>query len=107
MYYVAFFLTLYFLRTSSKLTVGNRRFYSIFSFILVLLNTISYVGIALDGQMMWIVHRNDPGGPIAYYYASGNVWWLVFANASQSAANFLADLLLVSMLRMIVFFDSF
>jgi hypothetical protein len=89
----------HFLRTNSNATTSQRRFYWVFSLTLVVLNTISAVGIIRNGQMMWIVHRNDPGGPIGCYAQSGNLWWMVLCQSSQIVANFLAGLLLVSFFR--------
>lgn len=94
-YYILFIFTIYFLRGNSTVTTTQRRFYWVFSFTLVLLNTISIIGIIRNGQMMWITHRNDTGGPMAYYYSSGDLWWMVFSQSSQIAANFLAGLLLI------------
>jgi hypothetical protein len=68
-----------------------------YSSILLLLNTCSYATQTLMGQMMWIVHRDWPGGPEAYYNQKAfDVWFTLFGDIAQGIANLFADALLVS-----------
>ena len=50
---------------------------------------------ALWGQYMWIDHRNYPGGPLAYFAATGDAWYNGVGLAIGAAVNILGDGLLV------------
>jgi len=47
------------------------------------------------GQLMWIQHRDDPGGPYAYFVASANSWFETLGTATDIVANIMSDALLV------------
>jgi hypothetical protein len=48
------------------------------------------------GQLMWIEHRDFPGGPFPYYLSQGNNWIEVLGSSTDIAGNFMGDALLVS-----------
>jgi hypothetical protein len=93
-----FGLSCYFLKKNTKITSFQRYFYNTYSTALLILNTIAMATLALVGQMMWIVHRDDPGGPAEYYETTfWTNWFSMLGLCSQTAANILADALLVSL----------
>ena len=47
------------------------------------------------GTLMWIDHRNDPGGPIGFYGVSEGAWYNAVDLTAHATANVLADGLLV------------
>lgn len=74
----------------------TRNFYIFYGFTMLLLSICSWVGNALEGQLMWINHRNYPGGPLAYYFAESTSWFSVISTASPVVQSFMNDALLVS-----------
>jgi hypothetical protein len=73
----------------------SQKFYVIYGGILLLLTTIELSLHALWGQLMWIDHRNYPGGPLGFYLVSEAAWYTATALAAGVAANILGDGLLV------------
>ncbi|PPQ94122.1 hypothetical protein CVT25_007916 [Psilocybe cyanescens] len=90
--------------TSIYLLIFNRKprqearqnnFYIIYSMTLLILLTFAFATNALMGQLMWIQHRDDEGGPLAYFDSSANSWFETLGTATDVVANIMADALLV------------
>lgn len=84
------------LLTSTNTTRSHRIFYILFSSVLLLLNTLSFVQGPYTGLMMWIVMRNDyPGGPFAYdQFESARTFVSLLGNIAQTLGATLNDGLL-------------
>lgn len=67
--------------------------------ILLILMTFAFATNAVMGQLMWINHRNDEGGPLAYFAASTNSWFETLGTSLDVVANIMADALLVIILH--------
>ncbi|KAF7333330.1 hypothetical protein MVEN_02348300 [Mycena venus] len=85
-----FFLSTYLFISSSR-TARSKRFYIGFSGTLLLLITIAMACNLLFGQMMWIEHRDIPGGPMAYFSANIAAWYNTLGTAADVTANILGD----------------
>jgi hypothetical protein len=74
----------------------KRSFYLVFEGASFILNTIAFICMPLIGQLMWIVHRNEPD-PYDYYIKSavGNSWYLVAGSVAQAISMSLSDAFLV------------
>jgi hypothetical protein len=94
-YIVFYFATLMFLIKRKKISHSQRCFYIIYSSVLFAISTIAYIGLAFVGQSLWILNRNYPGGPPAYYTAIQSTRFSVVTDVSQTAINVLADALIV------------
>jgi hypothetical protein len=73
----------------------GQKFYVIYGGVLLTLTTIEVALDALWGELMWIDHRNYPGGPLGFYQASQVAWYTAMAFAAGVSANILGDGLLV------------
>lgn len=71
-------------------------FYIIYGAIMLFLSAVAYFVNGVMGQMMWIEHRDEPGGPTAYFVEHIADWYNIFGTAALSCANILGDGLLVS-----------
>jgi len=82
-------------RTHDK--VGKRRdqFLIGYSVILLILVTFAFFTNVLMGHLMWIEHRDFPGGPFYYYLSQGCSWVVVLGSSTDIAGNFMGDALLV------------
>jgi hypothetical protein len=77
---------------------GNRKsqkYYVAHGGILLALSTIEVVVDTTWGRLMWIEHRNDPGGPLGFYSASVSTWYCILGVAACAMANILGDGFLV------------
>ncbi|KDR83274.1 hypothetical protein GALMADRAFT_877005 [Galerina marginata CBS 339.88] len=63
------------LKTLKQSTLKKRRFYVYYSFIQLFLVTVELSLNALTGQLMWIDHRDFPGGPFAYFLSASGDWF--------------------------------
>lgn len=90
-----FFHSVYLLQSSSTFVGLRRSFYIAFSAILLLLATMTIISNALMGQLMWIDHRNVPGGPAAYFAEHVTDWWQTLGSATSAVMNLMGDGLLV------------
>jgi len=77
--------------------VGRRgdQFLIGYSVILLILVTFAFFTNVLMGQLMWIEHRDFPGGPFSYYLSQGSGWIEVLGSSTDIAGNFMGDALLV------------
>ncbi|KAI0311940.1 hypothetical protein OF83DRAFT_706170 [Amylostereum chailletii] len=66
--------------------------------------TFAYVANAYMGQLMWIEHRDFPGGPYVYYLAKSTLWINVLGSATDILANILGDAYLLY--RCYIIWDS-
>ena len=73
----------------------RQKFYIIYGAILFALVTIEVSMNAMWGTLMWIDHRNDPGGPVKFYGVSEGEWYNAVDLTAHATANVLADGLLV------------
>ncbi|KAF7330354.1 hypothetical protein MVEN_02473700 [Mycena venus] len=97
------FMSFYFLWTSPK-NEKSRYFYIAYSGVLLVLITIALASNEFFGQMMWIEHRDFPGGPVAYFTANIAAWYNTFGTAADVTANVLGDGLMLY--RCYVFWSS-
>jgi hypothetical protein len=91
-------LSIHALIGNTNTTRFHRNVYILFSSILLLLNTLSFVEWPYTGQMMWIKVRDSyPGGPLAYYEVEpGQTPVDIIGDIAQTIAATLNDSLLVS-----------
>jgi hypothetical protein len=62
---------------------------------LLILLTFATATNLLQGQLMWINHRDYPGGPYAYFLSTTDSWFETLGTATDVVANIMADALLV------------
>jgi hypothetical protein len=74
---------------------SQKIFYITYSVVLLICLTIAKAANARLGQLMWMDHRDFPGGPAAYWAANGDVWYNVLGSATDVFANVMGDALLV------------
>jgi hypothetical protein len=93
-------LSIHALIWNTNTTRSHRNVYILFSSVLLLLNTLSFVEWPYTGQVMWIKVRDSyPGGPLAFYgIEPSKIPVDVIGNVAQTLAATLNDGLLVSFL---------
>ncbi|KAJ7599410.1 hypothetical protein C8J56DRAFT_881852 [Mycena floridula] len=74
---------------------NNRLSYIIVSSLILLGMTVYMLTEVLIGQLMWIDHRDFPGGPIIYVISILRDWWHSFGTACGHLAIFIGDGLLI------------
>ncbi|KAG0700582.1 hypothetical protein DFH29DRAFT_931310 [Suillus ampliporus] len=84
-----------YLLMASRKVMQRRTFYICFGGFLLILLTISVASNLAMGDLMWIENRNIPGGPPAFLAANMAAWYNDFGTAADTAANILADGLLL------------
>ncbi|KAG1732946.1 hypothetical protein EDB19DRAFT_1732146 [Suillus lakei] len=84
-----------YLLMASREPIQRRLFYTGFGGILLILLTIATASNLAFGELMWIEKRDNPGGPPAFFDANLAAWYNVFGTAADSAANIMADALLL------------
>ncbi|KAJ7080456.1 hypothetical protein C8R44DRAFT_722746 [Mycena epipterygia] len=98
-----FFLSAYFLSTSTKAD-KSKYLYIAYSGTLLILITIAMSCNLFFGQMMWIEHRDVDGGPVAFFAENIAAWYNTFGTAADVTANVLGDGLMLY--RCYVFWGS-
>ena len=88
----------YLLRQSKNMSPRTKMFYIVYGFTMLILSMFAWMGNALAGQLMWINHRDYPGGPLAYYSAESTSWFSILSTATPVVQNFMNDGLLVRFL---------
>jgi hypothetical protein len=91
----AFFASVYCISNHPSNDRKGQTFYVIYGGILLALLTIGVATNALGAQYMWIDYRNYPGGPPAYFAATGAAWFNIAGQAAAAMSNILGDGLLV------------
>lgn len=90
---------MYFMANYYMLTVArarkNAKVYITYGTVILILLTIDISTNAIFGQLMWIEHRDVPGGPAAYMGENLTLWVNTLGTASGVAVNFMGDALLV------------
>ncbi len=74
------------------------KLYIVYGAILFVLVTIEVALDAMWGTLMWISHRNYPGGPLGFYGVSEGAWYNAVDLTAHATANILADGLLVRLI---------
>jgi hypothetical protein len=97
-YLVVAGLSFTFLFKNANTTRSRKFFYVLLTFVLFDLNTLAFISSPLLGQNMWIIHRDDRGGPPGYYDSNAPDWYQEMGELAQTAANLLADVLLVKLI---------
>jgi hypothetical protein len=92
---ICYFVTLIFLVKSKKISFFQKCFYVVYSSVLFVISTAAYIGLAFEGQNLWILNRNYPGGPPAYFGAYQSTAFSLATNVLETAINLIADALLV------------
>lgn len=72
--------------------------YIAYGTVLFILVTISVVANGYFGQLVWLEHRDFPGGSGSYFLANVSLWLNTFGTAADAAADVLGDALLVCLL---------
>jgi len=85
----------YLLRRSKSMSPRTKMFYIVYGFTMLFLSIFDWIGNALPGQLMWIDHRDYPGGPLAYYSAESTSWFSVLSTATGVVQVFMNDALLL------------
>jgi hypothetical protein len=96
--------SVYFLMNSQGTNYRQRMFYVGFGLALTVLITIAVGANAMYGQMMYVEHRDVPGGPVAFFATHSTDWYNTLGSAADITANFLGDALLVY--RCYIIWDS-
>ena len=65
---------------------------------MLFLSIWAWIGNALAGQLMWIDHRDYPGGPLGYYSVESTFWFSILGTTASVVQSFMNDALLVSFL---------
>ncbi|TFK42237.1 hypothetical protein BDQ12DRAFT_677854 [Crucibulum laeve] len=97
---VMYFMTMKALSMPSN-TIGGRRFFAIYSTLLVLLLTVDISCNAVWGEQMWITFRDTPGGVPVFVETQVSVWYQTLSSTSVVALIFLGDALLIHRLFLI------
>jgi len=93
---VMYFMTLQGLfRKGNHNSAKSRRFFSIYSTILLLLLTIDISVNAVWGEQMWITFRDTAGGVPGFIATQTSVWYQTMGSASVVVMIFMGDALLV------------
>lgn len=79
-----------------KTRMKYRKFYIIYSSLLLLFLSIALATNCGLGDLMWIDDRDVPGGPPAYYQNNISDWYNTLGTAADVAALAMADGLMVS-----------
>ncbi|TFL00352.1 hypothetical protein BDV98DRAFT_583588 [Pterulicium gracile] len=87
--------SVYFLLTGNSGSFRKRMFYIIFGGVMTILITIATTTNAYFAQQIFIENRDFQLGPVGYYGLHISDWYNTFGSASDIAANFLGDGLLV------------
>lgn len=93
-------LLLYF-RTMRVFFARRRRphksdtFYAIFSTVMFILITVWVTAVSSFGQRIWLLHRNYPGGPMAYHKANSSGLHMDLGRFSLAILQQMADALMV------------
>ncbi|CAA7265024.1 unnamed protein product [Cyclocybe aegerita] len=94
-------LVMYFLTMQGLFSKGNhntprsRKFFAIFSTVLLLLLTIDIAVNAVWCQLMWINSRDQPGGVPAYIGTQVSVWYQTMGSTTVVMMIFMGDALLL------------
>jgi hypothetical protein len=88
-------MTLQGLRTNKQNSPKSKRFFAIYSTILLLLLTVDISVNAVWGELMWINARSTPGGVFGYIATQTSVWYQTMGSTSVVAMIFMGDALLV------------
>jgi hypothetical protein len=93
-------LSIHALMKNTNTTRSQQNFYILYSSVLLLLNTASFIQVPYISQMMWISTRNSyPGGPAAYYANTSYINPVsILGNIAQTIAATLNSGLLESFL---------
>ncbi|PBK74213.1 hypothetical protein ARMSODRAFT_951814 [Armillaria solidipes] len=91
---VLFFQSMYYLVYSTAET-KTKILYNAYGTVLFILATISVVANGYFGQLVWIEHRDFPGGSGAYFLANVSLWLNTFGTVADAAANVFGDALLL------------
>ena len=70
-------------------------FYAVFSTAMLILITIWVAALSILGQKMWLLHRDYPGGPMAYRTTYSSSLYLDFGRFSLAILQQMTDALMV------------
>jgi hypothetical protein len=91
-----YFATINCIAANSDLKPSRKRFFAIYSTILLLLLTIDTSTNAVWGEIMWIKGRNHEGGVLGWFVENVSAWYETLGSTSVAAMIFIGDALLVS-----------
>ncbi|PPQ72889.1 hypothetical protein CVT26_003510 [Gymnopilus dilepis] len=89
-----------FIQSSYYLAYGpysrkKKAIFIVYGAFLALFVGITNAGNQIQGLLMWIKHRDVPGGPEAYLEATTAAWWNVFSTSAIVTADIMGDALLM------------
>ncbi|EJD00199.1 uncharacterized protein FOMMEDRAFT_112550 [Fomitiporia mediterranea MF3/22] len=91
-----YFQSLYLLLNSRRNEFyQSSRIYVIVGGIMLFLYTFAFAADAVYGQLMWIEHRDFPGGPVAYFVANSSIWIQTLGTLSGQISMWMGDGLLL------------
>ncbi len=91
-----YFLTLQgLLRKNNHNSARSRKFFAIYSTILLLLLTVDISVNAVWGELMWINGRNGPGGVPGFIATQTSAWYQTMGSTAVVCMIFMGDALLV------------
>lgn len=76
-------------------TRKGRLFYVYLGAVILVLVTVVVFTDAVFLQLMWINHRNDPGGPLGFLAENSSVWWQTLGTGCNELTNLIGDGLLL------------
>ncbi|KAK0195719.1 hypothetical protein F5146DRAFT_301745 [Armillaria mellea] len=91
---VLFFQSMYHLIYSAAET-KTKILYNAYGTVLFILATISVISNGYFGQLVWLEHRDFPGGSGAYFLANVSLWLNTFGTVADATANVFGDALLL------------
>ncbi|ESK84234.1 hypothetical protein Moror_3810 [Moniliophthora roreri MCA 2997] len=90
------FKTIYLLLRDQSQARGHKIFFISYIMVILLVQSLAVASNVAAGQLMWIEHRDFPGGPIGYHFATSTKSWNNFTGiGSVELSVFLGNLLLL------------
>lgn len=86
----------YFLLRGPQHDRKSNYFYIAYGAVILILITFATSANAVFGQLMWIEHRDYPGGPANYFMENAAIWVETLGSAADVTGNVMGDALLVS-----------
>ncbi|KAF5352622.1 hypothetical protein D9756_006262 [Leucocoprinus leucothites] len=101
---VMYFSTLNHLAKNSSLAPSRKRFFAIYSTVLLLLLTGNIATNSVWGEIMWIQGRNHPGGVPGWFVEEVSVWYQTLSTTCVVGMIFMGDALLLQ--RLFILWDG-
>ncbi|KAF5329110.1 hypothetical protein D9758_017949 [Tetrapyrgos nigripes] len=92
--YIAFH-TIHLLARGHHTQSTSRLLLIVYISLLILSQTLALASQAGAGQLMWVEHRDFPGGPVAYFNSTGSSWNNLGGTVFVLLTNFMGDAFLL------------